>query len=465
MKVASSSFKRAIAVRFKDLKRWDVKYFRAGNWHWPTEIIKPLYTFTYPDFEPISLEMAKERRLPIISKISFSGELYLRPKEDYEGYKGKLFIVRPNRIIFSKINARHGCIFYVPFNYQEFVVSTEYPTLKINEQLALGEYVNLALRVGPAKDNLLGSASGMAKARTHLEDFQGIEIPLPSLSVQKAIVARWQTAKEEIAVVQQQVELLKAEIDTQFLKDLGLNPPTLATSPKVFAVLWKEFLRWGVDYNQKAQTGSDISLGKYPVVELSSILDVVQYGTSEKANENGKGTPILRIINIKEGFLDLTALKYIELLKKTKESLLLKDGDILIIRTSGSRDLVGTCAVFHANSEYVFASYLIRLRVNYAKADPDFISWFINSPLGRQQVDAISRQIMQNNINSEEIRSLQVPLPPLEIQRIIMRHVREGLAETDRKREATERCAREIEVEVEALVLGTKRLEGHTSYA
>jgi len=44
----------------------------------------------------------------------------------------------------------------------------------------------------------------------------------------------------------------------------------------------------------------------------------------------------------------------------------------------------------------------------------------------RQQVNAISRQIMQNNINSEELRSLLIPLPPPQMQKEIMRHVESG---------------------------------------
>jgi hypothetical protein len=44
---------------------------------------------------------------------------------------------------------------------------------------------------------------------------------------------------------------------------------------------------------------------------------------------------------------------------------------------------------------------------------PEFVSWFLNSPLGRLQVNAVSRQIMQNDINSKELRSLQIPLPLL----------------------------------------------------
>jgi len=154
--------------------------------------------------------------------------------------------------------------------------------------------------------------------------------------------------------------------------------------------------------------------------------------------------------------VDMTDLKHIELPPKTVESLALKDGDMLIIRTSGSRDLVGTCAVFHGSDQAVFASYLIRLRFDAACANPDYVCWFLNSALGRQQVDSISRQIMQNNINSEEIRTLRVPLPPLEVQRKLVERVNVARAEMARERAAATQLRQTIAAEVESLILGVK---------
>jgi type I restriction enzyme, S subunit len=182
---------------------------------------------------------------------------------------------------------------------------------------------------------------------------------------------------------------------------------------------------------------------------------MVQYGTSEKANSLGRGTPILRINNVKGRTIDTADLKHLELPEKVRAGLLLADGDILVIRTSGSRDLVGTCAVFHEQGEFLFASYLIRLRPNPAQANPDFIVWFLNSPLGRQQVDATSRQIMQNNINSEELRSLQIPLPPLPLQQAMMKRVEAGRAEIARRKADAQARAEAARADMEAMILGT----------
>ena len=73
--------------------------------------------------------------------------------------------------------------------------------------------------------------------------------------------------------------------------------------------------------------------------------------------------------NIVNGILDLSDLKHIELSKNEHVKLLLRKGDILFNRTN-SKELVGKCAVFNEKGDYVFASYLIRIRTDNQKAAP-----------------------------------------------------------------------------------------------
>ena len=213
-----------------------------------------------------------------------------------------------------------------------------------------------------------------------------------------------------------------------------------------------------MSYNQTALAGMDLSRGHFPVVPLGTILDLVQYGTSEKANTRGQGVPVIRMNNIVDGILDLTNLKHIELRDGDRQKLTLYDGDILFNRTN-SKELVGKCAVFHAAGEYVFASYLIRVCAQAQKADPDYITYALNAAIGRQQIDALSRQIIgQANINSQELRSLQIPLPPLAVQRRIMEKVAAGRSRIARERDAARALASQIDADMEAYLLGTKKV-------
>lgn len=163
--------------------------------------------------------------------------------------------------------------------------------------------------------------------------------------------------------------------------------------------------------------------------------------------------------NIKDGYLDYSNLKHVLLPEKTLKSLLVVDRDILFNRTN-SKELVGKCAVFQSSDEYVFASYLIRVRPDPKIAISDFVAYCINSVIGRQQIDALSRQIIgQANINSQELRSLRLPLPPLDLQKEIIEYIKAGRKEIVQKEETVRRLSNQTQNDIEKMILGTLPVE------
>lgn len=124
--------------------------------------------------------------------------------------------------------------------------------------------------------------------------------------------------------------------------------------------------------------------------------------------------------NLQDDGWDLADLKYIAFSQSEGETYLLEKGDILFNRTN-SKELVGKCEVFREDGHWVFASYLVRVRVSPTDADPQFIADFLNTRAGRIQIDRVSRQIIgMTNINAQEIRDLVVPLPPLDVQCVLV---------------------------------------------
>ena len=65
---------------------------------------------------------------------------------------------------------------------------------------------------------------------------------------------------------------------------------------------------------------------------------------------------------------------------------------------------------------------------------------------------------MQNNINSEELRSLQVPFPSLAVQKEIVERIAAQRREIARERKAADCITHEIDGEIEALILGKKKV-------
>lgn len=165
---------------------------------------------------------------------------------------------------------------------------------------------------------------------------------------------------------------------------------------------------------------------------LGTLATFVQYGISERANTSGLGVPMIRMNNLQANGWDLSDLKHIELSDADLDRYRLLKGDLLFNRTN-SKELVGKCESFDEDGDWVFASYLIRVRLNTQRAVPGFVSAFLNSSAGRIQIDQVSRQVAgMSNVNSEELRDLEIPLPDISEQLRLLAELDAARAERDR---------------------------------
>lgn len=156
----------------------------------------------------------------------------------------------------------------------------------------------------------------------------------------------------------------------------------------------------------------------WPTERLGDCCVEVHYGTSKKANDRSEGIPILRMGNVTyDGDLDHTDLKHVLLSDAEIAKYGLREGDILFNRTN-SRELVGKTGLWDGRFPAVPASYFVRLRLDESRADPTYVWAAMNSAGMKRRLLAMARgAIGQANINAKELRSIQLPIPPLNLQR------------------------------------------------
>jgi type I restriction enzyme S subunit len=167
---------------------------------------------------------------------------------------------------------------------------------------------------------------------------------------------------------------------------------------------------------------------------LGNLSTDVRYGTAAKCHYEPKATPVLRIPNVVNGRIDTNDLKYCKFSEKEIDKLALRSGDLLVIRSNGSLDLVGRAAV--ATDEvagYLYAGYLIRLRLDSDRVNPAFIQLALEEPSIRQTIENLAKSTSGvNNINGEQLKALNLPLPLLMEQCEIIRRVKNAFASVDR---------------------------------
>jgi len=230
-----------------------------------------------------------------------------------------------------------------------------------------------------------------------LKPFKATPMPLPPLYEQRRIASR--------------IDWLFAKLDDA---EAELREVIESSEQRQAAILHRAF-------SGKLTLRSDDSNQVWPRVAVGTIASGLKYGTSEKSTYENNGMPVLRIPNVSSSHVDLGDMKYLSH-SDVKPSDTLQEGDILMIRSNGSRDLVGRCAVVPALDEaYAYASFLIRIRPS-DKVDPNYLWYFLQSPDAKAQLFTKAKSSSGiHNINSKEIGATIMPLPSLDSQREIVR--------------------------------------------
>jgi len=157
----------------------------------------------------------------------------------------------------------------------------------------------------------------------------------------------------------------------------------------------------------------------WEVVKVGVLLEICQYGLSIRADDDGQ-YPILRMMNIEDGVIVPNDIKYVNLSDEDFTAFQLEPGDILFNRTN-SADLVGKIGIYRLDGDYVFASYLVRLRVKRDLVLPEYLNYYLNSPLGQRRILSYATPgVSQTNINAHNLQKVLVPLPPHDEQKEIV---------------------------------------------
>ncbi|GAB3443910.1 restriction endonuclease subunit S [Streptomonospora sediminis] len=106
----------------------------------------------------------------------------------------------------------------------------------------------------------------------------------------------------------------------------------------------------------------------------------------------------------------------------------IRKGDLLMSRASGSLDLIGSIAVVpDIEKNLLLCDKIYRLYTDNTKVLPEYMAFIASSPQVRDQIKNGTSGAggLANNLPSGVIRSLSLPLPPLECQREVVQRERD----------------------------------------
>ncbi len=287
--------------------------------------------------------------------------------------------------------------------------------------------------------NSISATSGTNHPRTSWKEISKFKFGLPPLPEQRRIA-------EVLGTVDSAIQKVGGAIErTERLKK----------------GLMQRLLTRGIGHERFKESEVGGVPEEWEVARLGEVLTDISYGTSVKANDENQGLPVLGIPNILSGKIDENNLRYVYLSEQEKQNLTLKVGDVLIVRTNANSKYIGRSALFeNKTGTWVYASYLIRIRVDTKKVIPNYLIKFLQSEKVRRQFLSIARTSAGNyNINTQGIRSINICLPNIFEQR----RIAEILSAVDRKLELERRRKEKLERVkkglMDELLTGRKRVK------
>jgi type I restriction enzyme S subunit len=155
--------------------------------------------------------------------------------------------------------------------------------------------------------------------------------------------------------------------------------------------------------------------------EISTLLRGVSYGKTDAYQEEfANSCLILRGGNIQDGKIVEGKDNVFVGLHLIKEGQFLQEADVVIVGSTGSKQLIGKAAASLESHENVsFGAFLMAIRAN-KNIDKWFFSYYFQTDFYRESIRNLAGGVNINNIRKEYIENLYFPLPPLAEQNRIV---------------------------------------------
>lgn len=302
----------------------------------------------------------------------------------------------------------------------------------VDETQILSDYLFVYTQLSIYKHWVKAIQRTTGQPNINAEEYGNLPISLPTMEIQKQIVELYTQAQEAKHTKDKDAKSLLDGIDAFILNNMGVILPSRDTYTNENTVSLSQLLgnRYDPYYHNEYFEEAFKHLketSNYDLVRLSDISVLITSGITPKSGgddytDSSNGVAFIRSGNIDiMGEVDFDNLLYIkrEIHETRMKSSQVQEGDIMIAIVGAT---IGQVGIYHSSCEANInqAIALVRLKEGY---NPEYIKEIINSSIGQLNLDRLKRPVARANINLEEISTMLIPVPKIEVQNEIVKRI------------------------------------------
>jgi len=165
----------------------------------------------------------------------------------------------------------------------------------------------------------------------------------------------------------------------------------------------------------------DLDKFKHPARLLSEIAELQLGAKTEQLPQKTEGSQVLPVRgqNIRDFTVDSSSIVPIKIDRQLNYKYLTLANDILMTRTGNP----GNVGIVEQKDPFFIKENLIRIRPKIDEVDPYYLLAFFSSREGKEILQRVTTGTAIKTINLQNLLSLQIPIPPLDIQKRIAKGI------------------------------------------
>lgn len=377
---------------------------------------------------------------------------------DEQEPEGTCRIFKQGDVLYGKLRPYLNKVYVAPKDGQ---CSTELYALSAKDQRKLDRsFLSAFLMSTPFLSQTVHMMTGNTHPRIQREDFEEIIIPLPDLETQRALVAEMESARAARQAKLSQAEELLKGIDGFVLDELGLKLPK-EEKRSTYAIKLNKVKQGRQDalfyLPHYEKLVSALNKCKHPKVSLGEISPELVGGATPTRGDAElyaeDGIKFLRILNVATNEIALDNVNFIQDSVHTgelKRSQLAANDVLMTITGRVGTSAVVTEDILPANIN----QHIVRMRIQRKDCLPEYLAVYLNTSIGT----ALSNRGVTGGtriaLDYEVVRKIQIPIPPIDVQKKIVAELQTRRAQARLLRESAEREWQSAKEKFENTLLG-----------
>lgn len=405
-----------------------------------------LYGGEYPFIQTGDIVRAK-----FSSNISYSQTL------NEKGLKTSRLFSEPVVVLTIAANIGYTAILNYPSCFPDSLIG-----LTSKNNLLELEYINIYMSL--VRQYIEDLAPQAAQKNINYQQLSSIPVVVPTKEIQNKIIKVWNNAQNLEKIKRENAKEKLATFDSYLLSKLSVILPReeKELEKRIFITTYTDVMksRWDSYFHQKhfIDFHQELDNGKYPVIKLKDISLKITSGITPKSGgdayvSSDEGIPFIRSgdINI-DGNLNYSDLLYIkeEIHNKEMKSSQLEKNDLMIAIVGAT---IGQVGIYLGEGEANINQAIALVRLKEI-LNPLFFKELIKSSIGQWNLNHLKRPVARANINLEEISTMRLIVPPLQVQNEIVDHIQQIRNEAKKLEDEANEILENAKLDIEKMILG-----------